>query len=297
MTTEVDSNEFISQVLHKAKENGFYNTSKFILMKKKADKLVRGQKYIFLEKKRGADNKIEYLGEYKGSVESVVVDAKRKIAKVSFQGGKEEPFDGSADFLSYPDYLAIKAEFPPTEGEELPVLRDIPGKLEKGPLVPHEIEMRSAENPKSDLSEDSVQRRRPHPVRVKPGEALNPPIRDTEPVVKNTEPVVRDTEPVVKNTEPADKPPSVRRSEPMVKRSEPMAENVAKKSNRTSRKRSPAAKAKYNRRSGSYCPPKTRRCASTGKCVPVVAKPAGQKRCPRGSGQRRCADQVCYPVS
>jgi hypothetical protein len=265
MTTEVDSNEFISQVLHKAKENGFYNTSKFILMKKKADKLVHGQKYIFLEKKRGADNKIEYLAEYKGSVKSVVVDAKRKIAKVSFQGGKEELFDGSADFLSYPDYLAIKAEFPPTEGEDLPVLRDIPGKLEKGPLVPHEIEMRSAENPKSDLSEDSVQRRRPHPVRIqKPGEALNPPVRDTEPFVKSSEPV---------------------------------AENVAKKSIRTSKKRSPVAKAKYNRRSGSYCPPKTRRCAANGQCVPVVAKPAGQKRCPRGSGQRRCADQVCYPVS
>jgi hypothetical protein len=278
MTTEVDSNEFISQVLHKAKENGFYNTSKFILMKKKADKLVHGQKYIFLEKKRGEDNKIEYLAEYKGSVESVVVDAKRKIAKVSFQGGKEEPFDGSADFLSYPDYLAIKAEFPPTEGEDLPVVRDIPGKLEKGPLVPRDIELRSNENPMSELSEDSLQRRRPHPVRVKPGEALNPPVRDTEPVVKNTEPVVRRTEPVVKS-------------------SEPVAENVAKKLNRTSKKRSPAAKAKYNRRSGSYCPPKTRRCASTGKCVPVVAKPAGQKRCPRGSGQRRCADQVCYPVS
>jgi len=265
MAAEVDSDEIISKVLYKAKEQGFYTTSKFLLMKKTADKLVRDEKYIFLEKKRGPDNKIEYLGEYKGPVKSVVVDTKRKIAKVQFEGGEQERFDGSAEFVSYPDYLGIRTIYPPEEGNELPVVRNIPGKLYTGPHVPRDIEVRSNENPGSELSADSVQRRRPHPVRLKQGEALNPSVRDIQPVDERV--------------------------------AEPVAENVAKKLNRTSRKRSPSTKVKYNRRSGSYCRPRTRRCTATGQCVSMVTKPAGQKRCPRGSGQRRCADQVCYPVS
>jgi len=238
-------------------------------MKKTAADLVQGTAYILLEKRRGPDNKIEYLGVYKGPVVSVSVDAKRKIATVQFQGGgAPERFDGQADFLSVSDYEKIKGLYPPEQGQELPVVRPIPGKLEKGPLVPRDIEFRSADNPVSELSDDSLQRKKPHPVRRNPLSPEQPPVGIDEPVVRT-------------------RAKTLRRSEP--NRSQKRSEGP------TGEKGKP--KAKYNRRSGSYCRPRTRRCAATGQCVPVVPKPPGQKRCPRGSGQRRCADQVCYPVA